>query len=78
MIVTDQKISEMIPYTLSALTGTGCGSLGVEDGLNGVDRAGADVAEDDAQRADDDRRPVGGRAARAVGVSGGGTIPSVQ
>ena len=29
MIVTDQKINETIPYTESALTGTGCGSLGL-------------------------------------------------
>ena len=29
MIVTDQKISETIPKTLSVLTGTGCGSLGL-------------------------------------------------
>jgi hypothetical protein len=29
MTVTDQKINEMIPYTLSVLTATGCGSLGL-------------------------------------------------
>ena len=28
--VTDQKINEMTPYTFSADTGTGCGSLGLK------------------------------------------------
>ena len=28
MIITDQKISDTTPYTLSVLIGTGCGSLG--------------------------------------------------
>ena len=52
MIITDQKISDTTPYTLSVLTGTGCGSLGVEDRLERVDRAGPDVAEHHAERAD--------------------------
>jgi hypothetical protein len=30
MIVTDQKISEMIPKTLSFVAVTGCGSLGLK------------------------------------------------
>src|SRR5664279_675174 len=30
MIVTDQKISEMTPYTLSVVAGTGCGSSGLK------------------------------------------------
>jgi hypothetical protein len=30
MIVTDQKISEMIPKTLSCVAETGCGSLGLK------------------------------------------------
>ena len=30
MIVTDQKISEMIPKTLVRVTATGCGSLGLK------------------------------------------------
>jgi hypothetical protein len=30
MIVTDQKISEMIPKTLSVVADTGCGSLGLK------------------------------------------------
>jgi hypothetical protein len=28
MIITDQKISDTTPYTLSVLIGTGCGSAG--------------------------------------------------
>ena len=30
MIITDQKINEMIPNTLSVLTATGWGSLGLK------------------------------------------------
>jgi hypothetical protein len=30
MIVTDQKISDAIPKTVSRLTGTGCGSPGLK------------------------------------------------
>ena len=30
MIVTDQKISEMMPKTLSVVTVTGCGSPGLK------------------------------------------------
>jgi len=30
MIVTDQKINEMTPYTLSSVAGTGCGSSGLK------------------------------------------------
>ena len=30
MIVTDQKISETRPYTLSVVSGTGCGSSGLK------------------------------------------------
>ena len=30
MIITDQKINEMIPNTLSVLTPTGCGSSGLK------------------------------------------------
>ena len=30
MIITDQKISDTTPYTLSVLIGTGCGSLGLK------------------------------------------------
>ena len=30
MIVTDQKISETIPKTLSVVAATGCGSLGLK------------------------------------------------
>ena len=56
MIVTDQKISEMIPKTLSVDAVTGMRVAGVEDRLDGVERAGADVAEDDAQGTDDERR----------------------
>ena len=29
-IITDQKISEMIPKTLSVVTATGCGSPGLK------------------------------------------------
>jgi len=41
--------------------------VGVEDGLQGVDRAGADVTEDDAQRADD-----GGESERVGGPRAAG------
>ena len=30
MTMTDQKISETMPYTLPALIGTGCGSAGLK------------------------------------------------
>ena len=67
-IVTAQKISEMIPKTLSVVAVTGMRVARVEDRLDGVERAGADVAEDDAEGADDQRRL--GRAAhpRATGI----------
>jgi hypothetical protein len=42
MIVTDQKINEMIPYTLSVLTAR-MRVARAEHGLDGVDRAGADI-----------------------------------
>lgn len=29
MTITDQKISDTTPYTLALLTGTGCGSSGL-------------------------------------------------
>ena len=57
MIITDQKISETTPKTLSARDRDRVRVARVEDGLEGVDRAGADVAEDHAQRADEDRAP---------------------
>jgi hypothetical protein len=43
---------------------------GVEDRLDGVERAGADVAEDDAERAEDQREP--GRTALPIG----GIVPA--
>ena len=61
MIVTDQKISEMIPKMLS------CGHLDrvriarTEDRLDGVQRARADVPEDNSESTDRES-PLGGSA----------------
>ena len=63
MIVTDQKISEMIPKTLSVRHRDRVRVARVEDRLDRVERTGADVAEDHAQGADDQRPPRGGALA---------------
>ena len=47
MIITDQKINDATPYTLSVLIGTE-GVVGVEGRLDG-DRAGPNVAEHHTQ-----------------------------
>ena len=47
MIITDQKINDAAPYTLSVLIGTE-GVVGVDGRLDG-DRAGPNVAEHDTQ-----------------------------
>ena len=60
MIVTDQKISERTPKMLSVVALTGCGSPGLKTVWIGVERARADVAEDDAERADSEGGPGGG------------------
>ena len=48
MIITDQKINDTTPYTLSVLIGTREGVVGVEGRLDG-DRAGPNVAEHDTE-----------------------------
>ena len=48
MIITDQKINDTTPYTLSVLIGTREGVVGVEGRLDG-DRAGPNVAEHDTK-----------------------------
>ena len=48
MIITDQKINDTTPYTLSVLIGTGSGSLRLKAFLDGA-RAGPNVAEHDTQ-----------------------------
>jgi hypothetical protein len=48
MIITDQKINDTTPYTLSVLDRRGERVVGVEGRLNG-DGAGPNVAEHDTQ-----------------------------
>ena len=62
--VTDQKTSEMTPKT-SCSVGFTAAVVGGEDGLQRVERAGADVAEDDAERAQRKR----GHAELAAGLA---------
>ena len=52
MIITDQKINDTTPNTLSVVDRHGVGVAGVEEGLDGVDRASPDVAEHDTECAD--------------------------
>jgi hypothetical protein len=69
MIMTDQKINDTTPNTLSVLIGTWCGSFRTEHCLDGVDRAGTDVAEHNAESAHHGAyRP--GRAAFPVAAAG--------
>ena len=56
MIVTDQKISETIPKTLVLETANRVWVVRVERRLDRVERARAEVAEDDPERADHERR----------------------
>ena len=67
-IITDQKISEMIPKTLSVADRDRVRVVGVEDRLHRVERARADVAEDDAERADEQRPFRGAVPARRCSV----------
>jgi hypothetical protein len=64
MIITDQKTVDTTPNTLPRADRYRVRVGRVEHGLDRVDRAGPDVAEDDAQRADHDggaqRLPVAG------------------
>ena len=68
--VIAQKISEMTPKTCLARRLEAV--LGREDGPQRVERAGADVAEDDADGAEDDRGLVSGVLTR------GSTYASVR
>jgi hypothetical protein len=52
MIITDQKINDTTPYTWSVHDRHRVRVGGVEDRLDGVDRAGPDVAEHDTECAD--------------------------
>ena len=75
-IIIDQKIRLSTPRMSSVV---GRQRMMAGEGLaEGVDRAGADVAEDDADRADGERRQrprargAGGES--AVGIGGGGGV----
>ena len=61
-MISDQKISESTPSTLSGVGGDAV--LAVKALAQRVERAGADVAVDDAERAErEDRQVAGGSAA---------------
>ena len=57
-IISDQKISEAIPYTPAGVV-LGRVGVGGEDRLDGVERARAEVAVDDAERAQCEHRLAG-------------------
>ena len=61
MIVTDQKISEMIPKMLSSVHLDRVRIARVENRLDGVQRAGADVPEDNSESTERES-PLGGSA----------------
>src|SRR3954471_6905498 len=66
MSVTDQKISEITPYT-SAAVGAHRAVVDGEHGLHRVQRAGADVAVHHPERAEHQRRAPHLRGASTLG-----------
>ena len=68
--ISVQKISDAIPYT-PARSGVGRVAVGGEDELLGVQRAGADVAEHDPERAQREHEPAAWAIASSRIVVGG-------